>query len=292
MDKYAVCGRTMPVNDESSPSRGKRGSPDRQSGRTFIGRLRTGSSCRSGHPGPTFERAPDRGRLAPVAALRRLTKLRTFAMSESHPNRQQILDLMNGFRSACVIGAAAELDVWTALGGQSLLAEQLAKKLHTDLRATTILLDALAALGLLEKRDIHYSVPPDLRGWLVEESPETILPMLRHAMTILRSWSQLAWVAKSGIPAPRIAEHSRAGGRPRELHRRHARRFRSDGRRAGAEARPAEVPPSARRGRGVRHVDAGVSAGGARAPRPRFSTCPTPSSKPGIGWPARSSPIA
>jgi SAM-dependent methyltransferase len=126
-------------------------------------------------------------------------------MSESRPNRQQILEMMNGFRAACVIGAAAELDLWTALGGQSLLAEQLAKKLHTDLRATTILLDAVATLGLVEKRDIHYSVPSDLRGWLVEDSPETILPMLRHAMTILRSWSQLAWVTKSGFPAPRIA---------------------------------------------------------------------------------------
>ena len=80
----------------------------------------------------------------------------------------------------------------------------MADKLHTDLRATTILLDALAALGLLEKRDCRYSVPPDLRGWLAEDSPETVLPMLRHAMAILRGWSQLAWVAKSGIPAPRI----------------------------------------------------------------------------------------
>ncbi len=87
-------------------------------------------------------------------------------MSESHPNRQQILDLMNGFQAACVIGAAAELDLWTALGGQSLSAEQVATKLHTDLRATTILLDAVATLGLLEKRNIYYSVPPDLRpGW-------------------------------------------------------------------------------------------------------------------------------
>ncbi len=125
-------------------------------------------------------------------------------MSESHPNRQQILEMMNGFRPACVIGAAAELDVWTSLGGQSLSAEQLAEKLHADLRATTNLLDALAALGLLEKRDARYSVPSDLRGWLVEESPEAILPMLRHAMAILRTWSQLAWVAKSGMPAPRV----------------------------------------------------------------------------------------
>jgi SAM-dependent methyltransferase len=126
-------------------------------------------------------------------------------MSESRPDRQQILELMSGFRSACVIGAAAEFDVWSALGGQSLQAEQLAKTLNADLRATTILLDAVASLGLLEKRDIHYSVPPDLRRWLVEDSPESILPMLRHAMTILRAWSQLAWVAKSGVRGPQVA---------------------------------------------------------------------------------------
>jgi SAM-dependent methyltransferase len=110
---------------------------------------------------------------------------------------------MNGFRPACIIGAAAELDLWTAIGDQPLLAEQLAKKLNTNLRATTMLLDAVAALGLIEKRDIHYSVPSELRPWLVENSPDTILPMLRHAMNISRSWSQLAAIATSGSPSPR-----------------------------------------------------------------------------------------
>jgi SAM-dependent methyltransferase len=122
-------------------------------------------------------------------------------MPESFPNRGQILDLMSGFRPACVIGAAAELDLWTALGDQSRSAEQVAQQLGADLRATTVLLDAVTAIGLLEKRDLCYSVPPELRPWLVEDSPETILPMLRHAMNISRSWSQLAQVARSGGPA-------------------------------------------------------------------------------------------
>jgi len=124
-------------------------------------------------------------------------------MPESRPNRREILDLMNGFRSACVIGAAAELDVWTALVDQTLSAEQLAKKLACDNRAITMLLDAVAALQLLEKHEGLYSVPPELRGWLVEDGPETVLPMLRHAASILRGWSQLAWVVKAGIPTPR-----------------------------------------------------------------------------------------
>jgi hypothetical protein len=124
-------------------------------------------------------------------------------MSEPCPDRQQILEMMNGFRPACVIGAAAELDLWTALSDQPLTAQQLAEKLSCDRRALTMLLDAVAALQLLEKRDDQYSVPPELHGWLVAGAPQTILPMLQHASNILRGWSQLAWTAKGGIPMPR-----------------------------------------------------------------------------------------
>jgi hypothetical protein len=124
-------------------------------------------------------------------------------MAEARLNRQQVLEMMGGFRPACVIGAAAELNLWTVLGGHSLTAEQMTEKLGGDLRAITMLLDALAAIGLLRKSDGQYSVAAELRGWLVEGSPETILPMLQHSMCILRSWSQLAWVAKAGMPAPR-----------------------------------------------------------------------------------------
>jgi len=126
-------------------------------------------------------------------------------MPDPRPNRQQILEIINGFRPACVLGAAAELDVWTALGDRSLTAEELTEKLGANLRATAMLLDAAAALQLLDKRDGRYSVPPELRDWLVEGGRDTVLPMLRHATGILRGWSQLAWTVKGGIPAPRPA---------------------------------------------------------------------------------------
>lgn len=124
-------------------------------------------------------------------------------MSEPRPDRQQILEMMNGFRPACVIGAAAELDIWTLLGDQSLTAEQLTERLRSDLRATAMLLDAVVALQLLEKREGRYRVPPELRDWLTENAEGTVLPMLRHASSIMRGWSQLAWTVKGGIPMPR-----------------------------------------------------------------------------------------
>lgn len=124
-------------------------------------------------------------------------------MSEPQPNRQQILEMIGGFRAACVMGAAAELDLWTLLGEQSLTAEQLAEYLHSDPRATMMLLDAVVALQLLEKHEGHYSVPVEVRNWLTEGAEDTVLPMLRHSSNILRGWSQLAWTVKGGLPVPR-----------------------------------------------------------------------------------------
>jgi hypothetical protein len=127
-------------------------------------------------------------------------------MSEIRPaTGLQILELMGGFRAACVIGACAELDVWSRLGEGTASAEVLARSLDCDLRAMTIVLDAAAALGLLEKKGGDYSVPAEIRTMLSEGAPRTVLPMIRHQMNILRCWSQLAWVAKSGKPVLRQA---------------------------------------------------------------------------------------
>ncbi len=126
-------------------------------------------------------------------------------MQQKRPDRQQILDMGMGFQRACVIGAAAELDLFTALGSDTLTADAMAERLGSDRRATHMLLDAVAALGLLDKRENRYSVPAELRPLLVEQSGESLLPMLRLWMNVMRGWSQLAWVTKAGIPGPRTA---------------------------------------------------------------------------------------
>ena len=126
-------------------------------------------------------------------------------MAEKPLDREGILDMAAGFQEACVLGAAAELDVFSLMGDEALSVDQLADRLAADPRATAMLLDALAALRLLDKQDGRYRVPAELAPWLIENSPETTLPMLRHRMNILRGWSQLAWVVKAGIPGPRQA---------------------------------------------------------------------------------------
>ena len=111
---------------------------------------------------------------------------------------QDILEIARSFQPACVITAGATLDVFTLLHDQSMTAEELSHKLGTDLRATTILLDALAALELLTKRDDHYTIPAGVVGLLTEGSPESILPMVRHQSNCLRRWAMLSQVVQKG----------------------------------------------------------------------------------------------
>ncbi len=126
-------------------------------------------------------------------------------MKERPLDGQQILDMAAGFQQACLIGAAAELDVFTILSRQDMSAEELADRLGSDRRATAMLLDAVAALKLLDKQHDRYTVPDQLRPWLVDGSPQSVLPMIWHRMNVLRGWSQLASVTKAGIPCPRPA---------------------------------------------------------------------------------------
>ena len=126
-------------------------------------------------------------------------------MASLSPDSRKLLEMAGGFRAGCVLGAAAELDLFTLLGSREMAAEEIAAELSCDVRGIEMLLDALAALGLLDKRQKAYAVPEPIRPLLVEESPRTLLPMVRHMMCVERSWSQLAAVVRSGKPAVRQA---------------------------------------------------------------------------------------
>ncbi|MCL1919582.1 MAG: acetylserotonin O-methyltransferase [Kiritimatiellaeota bacterium] len=112
----------------------------------------------------------------------------------------------HSYQSACIIGAAAELDLFTPLIRSPMTAAGLAAQRETDLRATVMLLDALAALGVLRKSgdaEAVYSVQDAYRELLDIDHPKTYIPMLRHRLTCVRQWADLARVLRSGKPAAR-----------------------------------------------------------------------------------------
>ena len=84
---------------------------------------------------------------------------------------ENALELAKGYQPTCVLAAAAELDVFSVLAGAPKSAADVAHKLGTELRATTTLLDALAALDLAGKRNGLYSLPGSLAPLLTQTGP-------------------------------------------------------------------------------------------------------------------------
>jgi ubiquinone/menaquinone biosynthesis C-methylase UbiE len=115
----------------------------------------------------------------------------------------RVLEGARAYQPACVMLAAAELDVVGMLARGPRSAGELADVIRSDERATIILADALTALGLLEKRGEVYSPAPGVAELFVEDEPGSVVPMLRHQANCLRSWAQLAEVVRSGRPHER-----------------------------------------------------------------------------------------
>mgnify|MGYP001258052324 FL=1 len=116
----------------------------------------------------------------------------------------KILEVATGYRKASVLAAAVELELFDAMLGRRRTAAQIAQSIKCDRRAVTVILDALAALKLIEKSGGRYAVPADVVPFLTAKGKNSVLAMSQHHACCLRRWAQLAAVAKSGRPAVRV----------------------------------------------------------------------------------------
>jgi precorrin-6B methylase 2 len=116
---------------------------------------------------------------------------------------EDVLALSRSYQGACVLAAAAELDLFLPLAGGPLTAEALANRLHCDLRGLTVLLDALAALQLLEKTEDGYFLATGVAATLTPDGEQSVRAMAQHQANCLHRWAQLARVVQTGRPAER-----------------------------------------------------------------------------------------
>lgn len=103
---------------------------------------------------------------------------------------QQILSLSRNFMECRVLLTGAELDIFTQLA-EPASSGDLANKQGWHERPLTVVLDALAAMGLLIKKEEQYRTDPDILPLLDAASPRSVLPMIKHAATIWMKWSNL-----------------------------------------------------------------------------------------------------
>lgn len=118
----------------------------------------------------------------------------------SEVNAEYILKLAQDFMECRIFHTAAELDLFTLLDQTPISAGEVANKISGDVHALTVLMDALAAMGLLAKHGQKYVCESSVSQLLSEKSPQTILPMVLHMASLWKRWSRLTNVAK-GIGA-------------------------------------------------------------------------------------------
>ncbi|MHB8771564.1 MAG: methyltransferase [Syntrophales bacterium] len=114
-------------------------------------------------------------------------------------SQEKITGLSRGFMESRVLLTAAELDLFTLTATAPLTAGQIAAAIGAELRGLTILLDALAAMGLMVKRDDAYRAEPSAGRLLAAAGPDSILPIILHNVDLWERWGALT----AKIAAPR-----------------------------------------------------------------------------------------
>lgn len=115
-------------------------------------------------------------------------------------NFTQLMGLATGHVEARIVQAAVELSIFDTLERSPKSADDIAKELHLDPNAAELLLNALAALSLLNKQDAVYAATDAARRFLVTNSPQYLGGMIRFEYSLWRCWELLPQAIRSGRP--------------------------------------------------------------------------------------------
>jgi hypothetical protein len=129
-------------------------------------------------------------------------------MSDANP--EEVLRFAQNFIESRILLSGAELNPFTNLSQTPLSAQEVASGIGADLRALTILLDTLSAMGLLVKQSETYQCEDFVYPFLSEDAPHSVLPMVLHAALLWQKWSGLTDVVRGTIVSRDVAKSSRS----------------------------------------------------------------------------------
>lgn len=127
--------------------------------------------------------------------------------SEKQMNRDwtpgQLLATSSAYWRGCTLQAGVRLGVFTALDEGQLQLEEIAARIEADVRGAELLLNGLAAMGLLVKEGRRYANTPAARELLSRASDRYLGHIILHHHHILDGWAQLDQAVRRGVPVPK-----------------------------------------------------------------------------------------
>ena len=114
---------------------------------------------------------------------------------------ESILEIASAFQRSRVLLSAFELDIFTVLADERRSSEEVAGAIGAEARATDRVMNALCAMGLLEKRDGLFANTDQSGRYLVKGKPD-YMAGLGHTAHMWETWSTLTATVRDGKPAP------------------------------------------------------------------------------------------
>ncbi|MBV8775185.1 MAG: hypothetical protein JO166_23045, partial [Deltaproteobacteria bacterium] len=122
-------------------------------------------------------------------------------MAEGKVDFTRLMGLAGGHAEARAIQTALKLGFFDALESGARDSEALAAATHCEPRATMLLANAMAALGLLRKDAGDYSLTDEAHRFLVKGSAEYLGGMILFDEALWESWGKLDQSVRLGEPA-------------------------------------------------------------------------------------------
>jgi (2Fe-2S) ferredoxin/SAM-dependent methyltransferase len=156
-----------------------------------------GEHLAKGRPVARLARSDDAGLKAEIDAnrWRALEAMKAREAAGALPD--DFVRLVRGFQESRVVLTGLELDVFTAVG-KGAKAETVARAREADPRGMTILLNALAALGLLAKKDGVFENTSLAARFLAAGSTDDARDALKHNLSLWQRWSTLTAAVRAG----------------------------------------------------------------------------------------------
>jgi SAM-dependent methyltransferase len=118
-------------------------------------------------------------------------------------NPAELLKLSGGYWSTCALHAGVKLDLFSHAG----TATEVARATAGDSRGVAMLLNALTALGLMDKEGDRYTPTPFAVEFLSRTSPRYLGYIIMHHHHLMSGWSRLDESVLNGAPIRRRVSH-------------------------------------------------------------------------------------
>ncbi len=112
----------------------------------------------------------------------------------------KLLKVSGAYWQSFTLHAAIKLGIFTIIDSGELTAGGIAERLNAKERGVVMLLNALAAMNLLVKKDDRYFNTPSSTSFLSKKSPEYMGHMIMHHHHLALSWLKLDDAVKTGSP--------------------------------------------------------------------------------------------